>query len=141
MGGIGIKFKKIIKSRVREKREEMDLTQQELGDLVGVSRQTIYYIEKGDYNPSLILAFKISDVLKTPVNSLFYREPIIKDKVESLSIKEMKEIAEDLKMNQERIVSLSEIDEGELLKEFEKNELGNIAQKLGYSFDDLFQED
>jgi putative transcriptional regulator len=141
MGGIGIKFKKIIKSRVREKREEMDLTQQELGDLVGVSRQTVYYIEKGDYNPSLILAFKISDVLKTPVNSLFYREPIIKDKVESLSIKEMKEIAEDLKMNQERIVSLSEIDEGELLKEFEKNELGNIAQKLGYSFDDLFQED
>jgi putative transcriptional regulator len=119
----------------------MDLTQQELGDLVGVSRQTVYYIEKGDYNPSLILAFKISDVLKTPVNSLFYREPIIKDKVESLSIKEMKEIAEDLKMNQERIVSLSEIDEGELLKEFEKNELGNIAQKLGYSFDDLFQED
>lgn len=136
-----MKFKKIIKSRVREKREEMDLTQQELGDLVGVSRQTIYYIEKGDYNPSLILAFKIADVLKTPVNNLFYREPIIKDKVESLSIKEMKDIADKLNMNQEKVVSLSEIDETDLLKEFKMMELEKIAKELGYSLEDLFQKD
>ncbi|MBD3213522.1 MAG: helix-turn-helix domain-containing protein [Candidatus Lokiarchaeota archaeon] len=136
-----MKFKKIIKSRVREKREEMDLTQQELGDLVGVSRQTIYYIEKGDYNPSLILAFKIADILKTPVNNLFYREPIIKDKVESLSIKEMKDIADKLNMNQEKVVSLSEIDETDLLKEFEIKELEKIAKELGYSLEELFQKD
>ncbi|TFF94736.1 MAG: transcriptional regulator [Promethearchaeota archaeon] len=128
-----------MKSRVREIRDEKDLTQQELADLIGVSRQTIHYIEKGDYNPSLILAYKIADVLGTPVNDLFYREAIIRDELESLSVREVKELAEDLNMTYENIIALSEIEEEQILENFNKIELNNIAKKLGFKFDDLFE--
>ncbi|TFF85338.1 MAG: transcriptional regulator [Promethearchaeota archaeon] len=128
-----------MKSRVRKIRDEKHLTQQELADLVGVSRQTIHYIEKGDYNPSLILAYRIADVLGTPVNDLFYREAIIKDKLESLSLKKAKQIADDLNISYERIIALSEIEEEQILENFDKAELNNIAKKLGFKFDDLFE--
>jgi len=136
-----LKFKKKIKSGVKDIRNEKNLTQQELADLVGASRQTIHYIEKGDYNPSLILAFKIADVLKTPVNSLFYRESIIKDEINSLSIGESKQITDKLSMDRDRFESLSEIREEDLLNKFSRKELQKIAKELEYSFDELFEAD
>lgn len=136
-----MKFKKKIKSGVKDIRNEKNLTQKELADLVGVSRQTIHYIEKGDYNPSLILAFKIADVLKTPVNSLFYRESIIKDEINSLSIGESKQITDKLSMDRDRFESLSEIREEDLLNKFSRKELQKIAKELEYSFDELFEAD
>jgi len=136
-----LKFKKKIKSGVKDIRNEKNLTQKELADLVGVSRQTIHYIEKGDYNPSLILAFKIADVLKTPVNSLFYRESIIKDEINSLSIGESKQITDKLSMDRDRFESLSEIREEDLLNKFSRKELQKIAKELEYSFDELFEAD
>jgi putative transcriptional regulator len=48
-----------------------DLTQQDLADLVGCSRQTINSIEKGKFKPSIELVLKLSKVLKTPVEELF----------------------------------------------------------------------
>jgi len=48
---------------VRYVREQMGLTQQELAEIAGVSRQTISAIEKGKYNPSLLLAYKLSVLL------------------------------------------------------------------------------
>lgn len=56
---------------IRERRQELALTQQELARLVGVSRQTINAIETGKFDPSLSLAFKLSSVFKAPVEALF----------------------------------------------------------------------
>ena len=55
-------------------RAEKKLTQQELADLTGVSRQTILSIEKNRYNPSLILAIKIARALEKPIMDVFKYE-------------------------------------------------------------------
>ncbi|MDX1641116.1 MAG: helix-turn-helix transcriptional regulator [Balneolaceae bacterium] len=47
------------------------MTQQELADKVGVTRQTIHAIEAAKYSPSLILAFKIADVFGKPLEEVF----------------------------------------------------------------------
>jgi len=49
----------------------MKITQEELAERVGVSRQTIIAIEKGNYTPSVLLALKIARFFKTPVEKLF----------------------------------------------------------------------
>ena len=51
-----------------------EMTQQELADQVGVSRQTIVAIEKGNYSPSLDLAFRLARVFKTPLEEVFRYE-------------------------------------------------------------------
>jgi len=51
-----------------------DITQQQLADLVGCSRQTIHSIEKGKFNPSIELVLKLSEALKMPVEEIFYLE-------------------------------------------------------------------
>jgi len=48
-----------------------EMTQQELADKTGVSRQTIVAIEKGNYSPSLELAFRIAHVFSIPLNDVF----------------------------------------------------------------------
>ena len=59
--------------RLRFNNDEM--TQQELADAVGVSRQTVVAIEKGNYSPSLELAFKIARKFNTPLEEVFSYEP------------------------------------------------------------------
>lgn len=56
------------------RQRQNDLSQQQLADMVGCSRQTIISIESGKINPSVELALKISEALKTPVNELFALE-------------------------------------------------------------------
>jgi putative transcriptional regulator len=56
---------------VRIFREKLGLTQSELANATGITRQTIYLIESGQYNPTLRLCQKICEVLKTDLNSLF----------------------------------------------------------------------
>ncbi len=51
------------------------MTQQQLADEVGVSRQTIVAIEKGNYSPSLELAFRIAGVFNTTIESIFSYNP------------------------------------------------------------------
>ncbi len=133
-----MKFKKRIKTRVKEFREEKGLTQQELADRVGVSRQTIYYLENSDYNPSLTLSFKISEVLEKPLNEIFFRVPIIKDKIESLSVKESKMIAEKLEISYSKLLSLTEINEEELSEAFNEDFLKKISELLDMDFNDIF---
>ena len=48
-----------------------EMTQQELADLARVSRQTIVAIEKGNYSPSLELAFRMASIFKTPLEEVF----------------------------------------------------------------------
>lgn len=62
-------------NRLKEYRAKKDLNQQQLGSLVGTSRQTISLIERGDYSPSVTLAIKIAKVFGVKVEDIFsYRE-------------------------------------------------------------------
>lgn len=60
-----------MKNTIKVERAKQNITQQELADLVGVSRQTINSIESGRYVPSTTLSIKISEVFKTTVNEIF----------------------------------------------------------------------
>ena len=65
-----------IKTRIKELRARYNLTQEELAEKVGITRQTMLYIEKGKYNPSLLVAHKVAKVLKSSIEDVF----IIEDK-------------------------------------------------------------
>jgi len=60
-----------MRNRIKELRARDNLTQEELAKKVGVRRETILFLEKGKYNPSLKLAYKIAKVLKTKIDELF----------------------------------------------------------------------
>lgn len=63
----------VITNNIRQLRTERgEMTQQELADAVGVTRQTINAIELEKYSPSLEVAFKIAAVLKTPLEKVFH---------------------------------------------------------------------
>ena len=64
-----------LKNHIRQHRARLDLTQEELGTRVGVRRQTILAIEKGQYVPSTLLTFKIADQLGMKVDELFELMP------------------------------------------------------------------
>ena len=63
-----------MKNKIKELREEAKLTQQELGEKVTVSRQTIISLENGKYNPSIILAFKIANIFGRSIEEIFIYE-------------------------------------------------------------------
>lgn len=63
-----------MKTRIKEFRARYDLTQEDLARKVGVRRETILFIEKGKYNPSLKLAFDIAKALNTTIEELFIFE-------------------------------------------------------------------
>lgn len=61
-------------NHLKEYRAKISVNQQEMGNLVGVSRQTISQIERGDYSPSVTLALKIAKVFDVNVESIFRYE-------------------------------------------------------------------
>ena len=61
----------MIYNRIREYRARLGLSQEELARQVGVRRETIGNLEKGKYNPSLVLAWKIAQVFKVPIEEVF----------------------------------------------------------------------
>jgi len=63
-----------LKNKIRELREQLDLTQQALAEKVEVSRQTIISLENGRYNPSIFLAYKISKVFNLSIEIVFIFE-------------------------------------------------------------------
>jgi Predicted transcriptional regulators len=62
--------------KLKAARAEKDLTQQQLADAIGVSRQTMNAIEKGDYNPTVNLCIKICMALGKTLNDLFWEEEV-----------------------------------------------------------------
>jgi putative transcriptional regulator len=62
------------KTRIKELRARYNMTQDDLARKVGVRRETILYLEKGKYNPSLVLAHQIAQALKTTIDDLFIFE-------------------------------------------------------------------
>ena len=63
-----------MKTRIKELRARYDLTQEDLAKKIEVRRETILFIEKGKYNPSLKLAHDIAKALQTTIDELFMFE-------------------------------------------------------------------
>ena len=61
-------------TRLKEHRARLGVNQQELGKLIGASRQTVSLIERGDYSPSVTLALKIAKVCNCTVEEIFEYE-------------------------------------------------------------------
>ena len=65
--------KKLVGNHIRKLRFNYDeMTQQQLADKVGVTRQTIVALEKGNYSPSLELAFRIAHAFNLPLEEVFF---------------------------------------------------------------------
>ncbi len=60
-----------MKNILKELRESKGLSQQKLGDVLGVSRQTINSVENGKFDPSLTLAIKLTRFFDKPIDSIF----------------------------------------------------------------------
>jgi len=78
-------------NRIAVLRAEHGLSRQQLADAVGVNYQTIGYLERGDYNPSLELAFRLSEVFEVPIEAIFSREPMRPMSVELYGDRPLKE--------------------------------------------------
>lgn len=63
-----------MKNRLREIRTARGISQEELADILGVTRQTISSLENGRYNPSIILAFKIARYFGMAIEDIFIYE-------------------------------------------------------------------
>ena len=63
-----------MRTTIKENRARLNLTQEQLADMVGVRRETILWLEKGKYNPSLRLAHDIARALGTEIDDLFIFE-------------------------------------------------------------------
>ena len=59
-------------NRIEDLRTRANLSRQELAEQVGVHYQTIGYIERGEYSPSLVLALQIASVLETSIEEIFW---------------------------------------------------------------------
>jgi len=64
-----------VRNRVRELRIGRGMTQEEIAERVGVSRQTIISIEVGRYNPSIVLAYKLARAFGQSIEEVFFYEP------------------------------------------------------------------
>jgi len=70
-----------MKTRIKEFREKFGITQEALADKVDVTRQTILFLEKGKYNPSLRLAYKIARLFNAKIEDVFsFEDEDIADK-------------------------------------------------------------
>jgi putative transcriptional regulator len=65
-------MKDAVQNKIYEIRLRADITQEALSGKIGVSRQTIIAIEKGNYVPSVLLALKLAKFFKRPIEELFY---------------------------------------------------------------------
>lgn len=62
----------MLHNKVKLKRAEHELTQSDVAAMVDVTRQTIAFVEKGEFAPSVTLALRLARALKTPIHELFW---------------------------------------------------------------------
>ena len=86
-------------NHLKEYRAKINVNQHEMGQLVGVSRQTISQIERGDYSPSVTLALKIAKVFEVPVEAIFTYEE--EDKEIARKSKLMEKLTSDIQEEEE----------------------------------------
>ena len=79
-------------NRVSVLRQERNISRKELADNIGVNFQTVGYLEREEYNPSLDLAFRISEYFNLPIELIFSTEPMKPLSQELLDYKKRKEM-------------------------------------------------
>lgn len=67
---------RMIYNRISVLGEERGISRKELAEQIGVNFQTVGYLERGEYNPSLDLAFRISEYFDLPIDIIFSTEPL-----------------------------------------------------------------
>jgi DNA-binding XRE family transcriptional regulator len=77
MGRAAERTEPALHNRLAVMRAEAGLTRKELADALGVNYQTIGYLERGEYNPSLELALRIAEHFGLPVEAIFSRAPFV----------------------------------------------------------------
>ena len=75
MARIAQRTEPVLYNRLAVIRTERGLSRQELADALEVNYQTIGYLERGEYNPSLDLALRVADYFNLPVEAIFSRKP------------------------------------------------------------------
>lgn len=65
-----------IHNRIAMLRAERSVSRRQLAEALGVHYQTIGYLERGDYHPSLELAFRLSEFFGVPIEAIFSRQPL-----------------------------------------------------------------
>lgn len=70
-----------MENKIKEYRKETNMTQQQLANTVSVSSRTIISLEKGQYNPSILLAYKIACVFNTTIEELYYLNKYSKENI------------------------------------------------------------
>jgi len=76
-----------IYNRISVLRQERGISRKELAEKIGVNFQTVGYLERGEYNPSLDLAFKISEYFDMPIEFIFSTKPLKPLSQELLNLK------------------------------------------------------
>jgi DNA-binding XRE family transcriptional regulator len=77
MARVSERVEPILHNRLAVLRAERRLTRQELADALGVNYQTVGYLERGEYNPSLELALRTAEYFGLPVEAIFSRRPFV----------------------------------------------------------------
>ena len=120
-------------SNIKLLRQESGITQEQLAELIGVSRQTISYLEKGEYNPSLKIAHDIARHFEKSIDDIFTYEPVITIKRKQFNL------------TQEQLASLLAFDLDDL-KKLEDDEyaggielIEKIAKQLNCEVEDLIE--
>lgn len=130
-----MRLKTRLVSKIKELREKSNfLSQESLADAIGVTRQTISYIEKGEYNPSLKIAHDLSKYFKMSIDEIFDYEPVLKIEIEKSNLTR-EDLALILGIDVEDLKKL-ERGEYDTLPEFAEK----LAEKLGCDKDDFFED-
>ncbi|NVM05074.1 MAG: helix-turn-helix domain-containing protein [Candidatus Helarchaeota archaeon] len=128
-----VRLKRKLVSKIKKLRAERGITQEQLAQAVDVTRQTISYLEKGEYNPSLKIAHDIAKFFEKSIDEIFNYEPILKIK------------REEFNLSQEQLAMLIGISTDDLQK-LENEEYDNppefitkIAKQLNCEVEDLVE--
>ncbi len=126
-------------SKIKELREVNNfMTQQELADAIGVSRQTISYLEKGDYNPSLKIAHDIAKHFGKSIDDIFEYESVMKIRREEFNLtQEQLATLIGVKVEQIKKIENEEFKEEDKPPEF----IEKIAKQLKCKLEDLIEFD
>jgi len=65
----------VLHNRIAVLRVERGLSRQDLADRLGINYQTVGYLERGEYNPSLELAFRLAELFRLPIEAIYARRP------------------------------------------------------------------